>query len=269
MSSESESSENKVFTEPDATRVVVMTVNPSLLHVYWQISQRDLENIHNTFHVSEAKAARPVLRFYDITCILFDGKNAHSIFDVEVDLRTSRWNVPVWGSDKSYVADLGYKVSDGGFYRIARSNVVNVPRAAPSHRLPGRYLRVEGGQIKSLLPLKVAHAAVGRISEAPSPETICTTRKHTPKTITNKATAEAERPGRAKHPEKAAPGPSYFLQGEQAARDSMPKKQISMETSLSHALAAARREKRDVDLVQLTLRRFSLGVSSPNRGLDS
>ena len=142
---------NRALTDPNATRVAVMAVNPYLLHVYWQISQRDLADTRGTLGKSLANA-RPVLRFYDITCIIFDGTNAHQVFDVEVDLRTMKWNVPIWSADKSYVIDLGYKTADGGFYPMARSNVIRVPRAEPSAQLAEHYLRVEGGQIKSLVP---------------------------------------------------------------------------------------------------------------------
>jgi hypothetical protein len=129
------------------TRLAVMTVNPYLLHAYWQISVPDLDQVQGALGES-MEHARPVLRFYDITSILFDGTNAHETFDVEVDLRTMAWDVPIWSADKSYVIDLGYKTSDDRFYQIVRSNIVHVPRAEPSPRLADRYLRVEQGQIK-------------------------------------------------------------------------------------------------------------------------
>jgi hypothetical protein len=176
MYPETESSENNAPDDRTATRVVVMAVNPHLVHVYWQISQKDLENIRHTLHESLANA-RPVLRFYDITRILFDGTNARQIFDVEVDLRTMKWNVPVWSPEKSYVLDLGYKASDGRFYPIARSDIVDLPRAEPSQRLAERYLRVEGGQIKSLVPALVSHVPPEKPAEAALPETMHGTRK--------------------------------------------------------------------------------------------
>ena len=124
-----------------------MTVNPYLLHAYWQISGPDLDRVQGALGET-LEDARPVLRFYDITSILFDGTNAQGTFDVEVDLRIMAWNVPIWSADKSYVIDLGYKTSDDRFYQIVRSNIVHVPRAEPSPRLADRYLPVEQGQIK-------------------------------------------------------------------------------------------------------------------------
>lgn len=139
-----------------AARIAVMTVNPNLLHVYWQISDQDLEDIQNALGKSLADA-RTLLRFYDITSILFDGTNAHRIFDVEVDFESMKWNVPIWSANKSYLVDLGVKTSGGRFYRIGRSNVVHVPRDKPSPRIRERYLRVEHGLIKSLVPMATAH----------------------------------------------------------------------------------------------------------------
>jgi hypothetical protein len=175
---ERDSRKNNAPADRTAIRVTVMIINPYLLHVYWQIPSQDLEDIQGTPGKSLLNA-RPVLRFHDITGILFDGTNAHRIFDVEVDLRTMKWNVPIWSADKSYVIDLGCKAPDGRFSPMARSNVVNVPRADPSPRLAERYLRVERGQIKSLEPAPVAPIPPRKPVEALRLETMHGVRKQT------------------------------------------------------------------------------------------
>ena len=146
-----------------ATRVVVMAVTPHLLHAYWRISKQDFEDIRRALHDFRGV---PVLRFYDITRILFDGTNAHHTFDVEVDLRTRRWNIPLWSGDKSYVADLGYKTGDGSFHRVARSNIVGVPRTEPSPRLAEHYFHPERGPVKRPAPVS---APMPRVPVAPFP----------------------------------------------------------------------------------------------------
>ena len=171
MDTEIDSPRNNFPVDPNTTRIAAMTINPCLLHVYWQIPVEEFEELQGIIDKSWADA-RPVLRFYDITCILFDGKNAHRTFDIEIDLRTMKWNVPLWGSNKSYVIDLGYKAADGRFYQIARSNIVHVPRAAPSPRLPERETRIESEKSRRPVPPQVAHVPVGKPAERPRQERI-------------------------------------------------------------------------------------------------
>ena len=234
MYTEIESSKNNILARRTVTRVAAMAVNPYSLHVYWQISGQDLEDIQGTLGESLA-SARPVLRFYDITCILFDGTNAHQVFDVEVDLRSMKWNVPIWSADKSYSIDLGYKTPDGRFYPMARSNIVRVPRAEPSPRVAERSLRVERGQIKSLVPASVAHVPARKPVEVPRLETVHGMRRETGELVKGQAErVKAADRDLAKH-------------------------------------APVRHTSYPFDLVQLTEQKFSFGVSSmpPTQGTNS
>jgi hypothetical protein len=255
MYTERESAKNNVLTDRTATRVAAMIVNPYLLHVYWQISGQDLENIQSTLGESLANA-RPVLRFYDITCILFDGTNAHQIFDVEVDLRSMNWNVPIWSADKSYLIDLGYKAPDGRFYPMTRSNVVRVPRAEPSPRVAERSLRVERGQIKSLVPGLVAHVPPMKMVETPQMETMGGMRGGTGELFKGKAESEkAVDFDLTKHGSKEA----------SIIPCNVPK------TAIIEKQGPVRDTSYPFDLVQLTEERFSFGVSSmpPTQGTNS
>jgi hypothetical protein len=255
MYTERESPKDNVLAHRTATRVTVMTVNPYLLHVYCQISQRDLENIRHTLRESLA-SARPVLRFYDITCILFDGTNAHQIFDVEVDLRTMKWNVPIWSADKSYVIDLGYKATDGRFYPMARSNVVRVPRAEPSARLAEHYLRVERGQIKSLAPALVAQVPPGKPVEAPRLEAMHGMWKETGELFKGKA-------------ERVKAVDSVWRKHEFKEAKTIPRQVL--EVDITEEKELLRGVSHPFDLVQLAEERFSFGVSSmrPTQGTNS
>jgi hypothetical protein len=269
MSSVSKSVNAIVLTEPPATRVAAMPVNPRLLHVYWQISQRDLETIHHTFHEPGVKA-RPVLRLYDITYILFDGTNAHHVFDVEVDLRTLRWNVALWSGNKSYIVELGYELSDGSFYRMARSNMIHVPREEPSHRLDENYLRIEGGVKKSLVPVEVASVAARKTAGEPRVESAYGTWERMPRTFAGKTGGKARDLSRSKPLEGPSAGPFAVPQrGQAAAGESMRKEHLPGETNPLPVRRAADREDTYPDLVQITLERFSFGISSINQGVNS
>jgi hypothetical protein len=126
----------------DTTTVVLLPVDPHLIHAYWVMSSDNLENAKLLLGKDQQRA-EAILRFYDITYIVFNGSNAHNSFDVPIDLRAENWYVPLWSPEKSYCADLGLRTEDGRFFPLARSNVVGTPRACPSSRKEERYMLVE------------------------------------------------------------------------------------------------------------------------------
>ena len=140
-------------------KVVLLPVNPYLVHVYWEAAPNELEELERILGRPDPRA-RPVLRFYDITNIVFDGSNAHSCFDVEIDLRAGNWYVHLWSPEKSYCADLGIRTEGGQFYRLARSNIGEAPRAEPSVKVEDRYMLVQGDyrRVESVPP-PVEHLA--------------------------------------------------------------------------------------------------------------
>jgi len=96
--------------------VTVMVVNPYLVYAYWKV---DLTRL-------PPQTVSAALRFHDES----EAFRSHS-FDVDVDLQTRNWYVPLWSPSKSYRVDLGVKTADGGFTVLARSNRFETPRAWP------------------------------------------------------------------------------------------------------------------------------------------
>lgn len=139
-------------------RVVLLPVNPYLVHVYWEVAPGDLKEIKKLLG-RPALRAQPVLRFSDITCIIFDGTNVHSQFDVDIDLGAGNWYVHLWGPGKSYFVDLGLRTADGQFHPLARSNIAETPRAWPSGRAEETYMLVEGDYHRvEAVPPPLGHA---------------------------------------------------------------------------------------------------------------
>ncbi len=122
-------------------RVVLLPVDPYLIHVYWEGIDKHLKAAQSRLG-SEGAQAKPVLRFYDVTYILFNGENAHSFFDVEIDLADGKGYVPLWSPKKSYCVDLGLKTLEGRFLALSRSPVTHTPPAWPSIREEEGHLRV-------------------------------------------------------------------------------------------------------------------------------
>ncbi len=129
---------------PDAveeTKVVLLPVNPQLLHVYWEMAAPEREMVGTTFSRLGPRA-QPLLRFHDATEP--DSASRPSSFDVEIALGAGNWYVHLERSARTYCADLGLRVEGGEFQSLARSNVTETPRAFPSDKVQESYLVVDG-----------------------------------------------------------------------------------------------------------------------------
>jgi uncharacterized protein len=109
--------ENKLFLFP---------VDPYLIFSCWTIRQSDAEM--GSQKISQKyQRLTPILRFFDITGIVFDGNNAHSHFDIQVDLGAGNCYVPLWRPGRQYIADLGFSNEYGIFYPLCRSRATEMP----------------------------------------------------------------------------------------------------------------------------------------------
>src|SRR6266536_941209 len=124
----------------EESTVIALPVNPYLIHAYWYVDNGDLERARRRMDDRRIQSA---LRFYDITDRV-SREGARASFDVDIRLEAGNWYVHLWSPARSYYADLGLKTEDGRFYPLARSNVVQTPRAFPSDKVEERYLKVEG-----------------------------------------------------------------------------------------------------------------------------
>lgn len=113
------------------TRIVTMVRDPYWLFAYWEISHSKRQELgllgnHN----------RPMLlRVYDVTDILFNGFNAHSSFDIEINDMANNWYIKVPEPNRSYCVDLATYNEAGGFQLIARSNSALTPRDGLSEQV--------------------------------------------------------------------------------------------------------------------------------------
>ncbi len=133
---------------PDAygrSRVVLLAVDPFHLHAYWEVTPEDRRRATEELELGPADEP-PIwaLRFYDVTYLEFDGKNAHSSFDVPVELGAKNWYVELWSAEKCYFVELGPR-SGEHFVAACRSAPVQVPRADPSPRYEPVWGAVEPG----------------------------------------------------------------------------------------------------------------------------
>ncbi len=115
----------------DTTKVVLLPVDPYTVHVYWELDSEGQKQAGKVLGRHFLKS-RPILRFYDITNLTFDGTNAHGFFDIPVDLSKRTCYVHLQSPQKTYFVDVGWKTEQGRFFCVGRSNTAHTPRAWPT-----------------------------------------------------------------------------------------------------------------------------------------
>lgn len=151
------------------TRIVLLPVNPYLVHAYWEVTPSRLEEVRDCLSDGHEEA-RGTLRFYETVGMVSGAVNGRSRFDIDIDLQTRNWYVHLWGPEKSYWVDLGLRAEDGRFVALARSNVVQTPPAWPAVNTDDRYMLVETEQrgtdgIPTPLDSIAAKASTGALPE--------------------------------------------------------------------------------------------------------
>lgn len=122
------------------TYVSLMEVRAYSVFAYWEATQEDLTRMRREL----GECGDMVLRFYDVTCIMFDGDNARTWFDITVDEGATSWYVNVCSAGRSLIADLGVRDREGHFVALARSNCIQAPRAWCGEDSPKEWMHVEG-----------------------------------------------------------------------------------------------------------------------------
>jgi hypothetical protein len=127
----------------EKTRVVLLPVDPYLLHAYWKVADPEFEKTEQL--LAEIPDARhPVLRFSDATEVGDSEDDFAETFDVIIDLMSKNWYVPVPKPARTYLAELGVVCRDGRFVVLARSNLAETPPVAPASREAEETLLVLG-----------------------------------------------------------------------------------------------------------------------------
>ncbi len=113
-------------TRYNEDRVTLFVRDPHWCFAWWELTS-----------VSRARLAvppdrAPVLRFYDVTRLVWDGRNHHEARDIVVHTDVGDWYVELGRPGASFIAELGLRDDGGRFVAVARSNRVDMPRAGPS-----------------------------------------------------------------------------------------------------------------------------------------
>ncbi|MDP8260512.1 MAG: DUF4912 domain-containing protein [Candidatus Gygaella obscura] len=105
--------------------------DPRWIYVYWEVTTATFDKIKDRLKQRLDKA-RIILRAYDVTGVDFNGKDANSSFDVEINYEELNWYINTNSPGSEFCVELGFLLENGEFIRILRSNTVSMPVDGPS-----------------------------------------------------------------------------------------------------------------------------------------
>ncbi len=106
-------------------------IQPRHSYLQWHVEEASVTRLREAqgdmFH-----GAALVVRIYDVTDILFDGYNAHRFFDLDVSGLSGNHYLTVDNTERHMIAEIGFRLRDGSFHYLARSNTIYFDRDRPS-----------------------------------------------------------------------------------------------------------------------------------------
>ena len=112
-------------------KIILLVRDCNWLHTYWEATGDTLNRLKGEIGNAFFSAKR-VLRVYDVTDIIFNGRNANHFFDIEVGQDAGTWYINTAHPGRSWCVDFGLLLGDGRFITVVRSNTVTTPIEGPS-----------------------------------------------------------------------------------------------------------------------------------------
>ena len=120
-------------------RITILSRDPYVAYAYWEATPARIEREKAWFGWD----SKLCLRVYDITGVLFDGRNALGYFDQEITDRIGNWYFDFGRPAHSFCADIGLLSTGGQFLTIARSNYITMPRDGVSDVIDEEWMLVD------------------------------------------------------------------------------------------------------------------------------
>lgn len=158
----------------NVNRLVLMVRDPHRLFAYWEVDDFKRKLVSEHFQ-TEWDNLPFYLRIHDVTDLMFDGYNSHSVSLIRVRPQSDNWYLNQVSSGRSYVADFGTTTWQGEFFALVRSNVVQTPpvptfdMATQVHLAPAYGLRAVAGAVQAPQTEARLHNAMSRLAEQAGP----------------------------------------------------------------------------------------------------
>jgi len=124
-------------------RIVILVRDPWWIFSYWEIRRDKEEEVVRRIESAGDRKGRSVLRVYDVTDINFNGRNAHSYFDIDLSGLANSWYINVGKPERAWIVDIGIVTEKGDFYVLARSTMIKTPRFGMSDQLDAEWMMPE------------------------------------------------------------------------------------------------------------------------------
>jgi hypothetical protein len=145
-------------------RLVVMVRDPYWLHCYWELTHQSVQRAEAALG-QDWHGAKPILRVCDVSTNDTTSTAEAIVRDIEIHGGCNSWYIEVKEPPRSYRVDIGYLSRQGRFYALARSNVVNTPRAGVSDQLDENWADFDPAQADRIVAMSSGfdpvHAASG------------------------------------------------------------------------------------------------------------
>ena len=113
-------------------KIALLPRDTRWIYAYWEINEARKEEVRRKRGEELFSRSSLTLRFYDVTDIVFNGRNAHKQFDVKVYSEIGNWYFQVPESGRAYLGEIGLLTEEGEFIGLARSNSVSLPKGKVS-----------------------------------------------------------------------------------------------------------------------------------------
>lgn len=120
--------------------IALSPIQPRLAYIRWHVRSETVEALRKRLGSLDGGAL--VVRIYDVTDVIFDGFNAHRFFDIGVTSLFGNHYLGLDQPERNLLAELGFRLPDGSFAALCRSNTFYSDRQRPSGRfqLDGLYV---------------------------------------------------------------------------------------------------------------------------------
>lgn len=116
--------------EPREDRLFAAAREPSAIFACWQIGISRRRLIEQ--HFAKPWEQLPLcLQVYDVTDIVFEGDNAHSVRRTSISALADNWYIEGLAEDRTYIVDYGLLTPEGRFFCLLRSAPVAAPPRTP------------------------------------------------------------------------------------------------------------------------------------------
>jgi hypothetical protein len=112
-------------------RIVVMVRDPYWLHAYWELTHHAIQRAEAALG-QDWHGSKPILRVFDVSSQDTTSTSESIVRDIEIHGGCNNWYIEVSNPPRSFRVDIGYLSRRGQFFVLARSNIVNTPRAGVS-----------------------------------------------------------------------------------------------------------------------------------------